>query len=116
MQELKQASKRPLVFYYVVAMLILMVLNMTFFPSVLGRQVQEVSYTDFMAMTYDDDIGLVEIEGEVPMSEMGDFSTMLRSTTQGRGNFTFQFARYELLPQQLEAGVIEEAKKFMEQE
>ena len=60
--------------------------------------------------------GLVEIEGEVPMSEMGDFSTMLRSTTQGRGSFTFQFARYELLPQQLEAGVIEEAKKFMEQE
>ena len=64
MQEVKQPSKKPLIFYYVVAMLILMVLNMTFFPSVLEKQVKEVSYTDFMSMTYDDNIGLVQIEGD----------------------------------------------------
>ena len=59
--------------------------------------------------------GLTMVEGEVPMSEMGDFSTMLRSTTQGRGYFTFTFERYELLPANLEAAVIEEAKKFNEE-
>ncbi|MDR3758133.1 ATP-dependent zinc metalloprotease FtsH [Enterocloster sp.] len=64
MQEIKKPSKKPLVFYYVVAMLILMVLNMTFFPSVLEKQVKEVSYTEFMSMTYDDNIGLVQIEGD----------------------------------------------------
>ena len=64
MQEVKKPSKKPLIFYYVVAMLILMVLNMTFFPSVLEKQVKEVSYTDFMSMTYDDNIGLVQIEGD----------------------------------------------------
>ena len=64
MQEVKQPSKRPLVFYYIIALAILMILNITFFPSVLERQVQDVSYTTFMSMTYDHNIGLVQIEGE----------------------------------------------------
>ena len=64
MQEVKQPSKRPLVFYYIIALAILMILNITFFPSVLERQVQNVSYTTFMSMTYDHNIGLVQIEGE----------------------------------------------------
>ena len=64
MQEVKQPSKRPLVFYYIIALAILMILNVTFFPAVLERQVQEVSYTTFMSMTYDHNIGLVQIEGE----------------------------------------------------
>ena len=61
MQEVKKPSKRPLVFYYLIGMLIL---NMTFFPSVLEKQVQEVSYSTFMSMTYEDNIGLVQIEGD----------------------------------------------------
>ena len=64
MQEVKKPSKRPLVFYYLIGMLILMVLNMTIFPSVLEKQVQEVSYSTFMSMTYEDNIGLVQIEGD----------------------------------------------------
>ena len=64
MQEIKSPSKKPLIFYYVVAMIILMVLNVTFFPSVLEKQVKEVNYTDFMSMTYNDNIGLVQIEGD----------------------------------------------------
>lgn len=62
------------------------------------------------------DDGLQMVEGEVPMSEMGDFTTVLRSTTQGRGYFTLTFERYELLPQNLEAGVIAEAKRASEDE
>lgn len=62
------------------------------------------------------DDGLQMVEGEVPMSEMGDFTTVLRSTTQGRGYFALTFERYELLPQNLEAGVIEEAKRASEDE
>lgn len=53
------------------------------------------------------------VEAEVPMSEMSDFTTFIRQLTQGRGSFTFKFARYEQLPQILEAKVIEEAKKFI---
>ena len=50
------------------------------------------------------------VEAEVPMAEMQDFTTYLRQLTQGRGHFTFEFVRYETLPQMLEAKVIEQAK------
>ena len=43
--------------------------------------------------------GLTCIEAEVPQGEMGDYATMLRSTTQGRGWFTMAFERYEEAPQ-----------------
>ena len=60
--------------------------------------------------------GLQEVEGEAPMSEMHDFTTFLRSTTQGRGSFILKFERYEQLPAQLEEAVKEEAKKMNEED
>ncbi len=58
--------------------------------------------------------GMQRIEAEVPMSEMHDFTTFVRSLTRGQGTFTFDFARYEQLPAQLEGKVIEDAKAFMD--
>ncbi len=49
------------------------------------------------------------LEAEVPMAEMGDFSTTLRSVTAGRGYFSFEFARYERAPQEVAAKVIAES-------
>ena len=57
-----------------------------------------------------DDDGLQVVEAEVPVAEMQDFTTFLRQLTQGRGYFTFEFVRYETLPQMLENKVIEQAK------
>lgn len=51
-----------------------------------------------------------EIVAEVPMSEMSDFATAMRSIAQGRANFTFVFERYEEAPPQVSAKVIESAK------
>ena len=62
MQELKQPSKKPLIFYYVVIVLVIMLLNATLFPMMWETPVQEVDYTTFMSMTYDDNIGLVQID------------------------------------------------------
>ncbi len=64
MQEVKKPSKRPLICYYLAALLILMILNMTFFPALLEKPVQDVTYDHFMAMTYDQNVGQVEIEGD----------------------------------------------------
>ena len=71
-----------------------------------------------LGMNPDED-GEQVVEAEVPMSEMQDFTTFLRQLTQGRGWFTFDFVRYETLPQMLEAKVIEQAKalgNFAEEE
>ena len=62
-----------------------------------------------LGMNPDDD-GLQVVEAEVPVAEMQDFTTFLRQLTQGRGYFTFDFVRYETLPQMLESKVIEQAK------
>ena len=62
MQELKKPSKKPLIFYYVVIILVIMLLNATLFPMMWETPVQEVDYTTFMSMTYDDNIGLVQID------------------------------------------------------
>ena len=59
-----------------------------------------------------DEEGMQTVEAEVPQSEMHDFTTYLRQLTQGQGSFTFAFTRYDPLPQNLEAKVIEEAKKL----
>lgn len=64
-----------------------------------------------LGMNPDED-GLQTVEAEVPLAEMQDFTTFLRQLTQGRGWFTLDFVRYETLPQMLEAGVIEQAKKL----
>ncbi|MGN0593782.1 MAG: elongation factor G [Hominimerdicola sp.] len=50
--------------------------------------------------------GLTEIIAEVPMSEMADFTMLLRQMTQGQGSFTFEKVRYEPLPSNLVADVI----------
>ena len=54
--------------------------------------------------------GLTCIEAEVPMAEMGDYSTMLRAQTQGRGSFKFRFERYEEAPASVAQKVIEQYK------
>ncbi len=41
------------------------------------------------------------VEADVPKAEMVDYVIALRAMTQGRGSFTFHFARYEEVPSQL---------------
>lgn len=51
------------------------------------------------------------VTAEVPESEISEYSVDLRSITQGRGVYTEEFARYEEVPQEQQAKIIEEAKK-----
>ncbi len=57
--------------------------------------------------------GTQVVEAEVPMAEMGDFSTFIRQVTQGRGSFEFSFVRYEDTPANVAQKVIEKAKAEM---
>ena len=56
-----------------------------------------------------------ELVAEVPMAEMGDFSTVLRSTTAGRGYFSLEFTRYEDAPAMVAQKVIDEANAEKEE-
>lgn len=51
------------------------------------------------------------IDASVPLSEMFGYATNLRSMTQGRGSFTMEFGRYEPVPKNVEALIVEGKKK-----
>jgi elongation factor G len=55
--------------------------------------------------------GMIEIEAEMPQAETTDFALVILQMTKGLGSYTFEFARYQNLPQELEAGVIANAPK-----
>ncbi len=57
-----------------------------------------------------DEPKMQELVAEVPMAEMGNFATTLRSVTAGRGHFTLTFARYEDAPGNVAQKVIDDAK------
>ncbi|MHB8989694.1 MAG: elongation factor G [Deltaproteobacteria bacterium] len=52
------------------------------------------------------DGGLQVVKAQVPLAEMFGYSTVLRSGTQGRANFTMQFAAYDRVPDQMSAKII----------
>ncbi|MCD8338037.1 MAG: ATP-dependent zinc metalloprotease FtsH [Lachnospiraceae bacterium] len=60
MKEVK-SPKKPLIFYYVIALVALFLLNSLLVPYLASRQIQEVDYGTFMQMTEDGEIGEVEI-------------------------------------------------------
>ena len=59
-----------------------------------------------------DEDGLQTIIAEVPLAELTTFTTFIRQTTQGRGWFTREFVRYEVLPENLVPAVVEQARKL----
>ena len=60
MNEVKK-PKKPLMFYYGIVMLIIILFNFFAVPWIAGQQVKEVDYGTFMSMIEEKNIGLVEI-------------------------------------------------------
>jgi len=52
--------------------------------------------------------GQVKIESEVPLSEMFGYSNELRSSTQGKAEFTMEFKKYGPVPSQIQEDLIKE--------
>ena len=55
--------------------------------------------------------GTTMIEGEIPVAEMHTYASDLRSMTQARGSFEFEFERYQEAPQNVADKIIAESKK-----
>jgi len=56
------------------------------------------------------------IEAEVPLSEMFGYSTILRSMTQGKAEFTMEFLKYARVPQNLAEELMEKHRQKIEEE
>ena len=61
MNEVKQ-PKRPLIYYYGLMLLLLMLFNFLFMPWLIKRQIHEVDYNTFVTMVEEGDVGAAEVQ------------------------------------------------------
>jgi len=54
---------------------------------------------------------MCSIEAQVPLAEMFGFSTVLRSSTQGKAQFTMEFSTYKQVPQSVSEELIKKASE-----
>lgn len=57
------------------------------------------------------ELGKQEIVADIPMAELIGYSTDLRSMTGGIGDYSYEFARYEQAPSEVQAAIVSENKK-----
>ena len=62
MQEVKQPNKKPFIFYYMIALIVIILINSLLVPQIVQRAVKEVNYNTFMQMTYDKQIDEVQVQ------------------------------------------------------
>ncbi|MDI6751180.1 MAG: hypothetical protein QMD73_13475 [Rhodocyclaceae bacterium] len=43
-------------------------------------------------------VGRIAVMGEVPLAEIGDYASRLKSLTGGRGSYTIEFSHYAQMP------------------
>ena len=71
MHEVKQPSKKPLIYYCIMTILVLCLLNVTLFPMLTKKSISNVTYDVFMSMTENKQIAEVQIEdGEILFTDL----------------------------------------------
>jgi elongation factor G len=76
-----------------------------------GTVIGQVNQRRGVIMGTDNDMGYVTVEAEVPLSEMFGYSTDLRSVTQGKGEFSMEFKKYQPVPRNIQEEMVKEYQK-----
>ena len=61
---MKEVNRKPLIFYYLIALAVILLLNWFLMPSLLSPSIQEVDYSTFLGMLDDKKISKVEVEAD----------------------------------------------------
>lgn len=61
MNEVKK-PKKPMIFYYVIVLAVILLFNLIAVPYIAERQIEEVDYGTFMTMTEQNAIGRVDVQ------------------------------------------------------
>ena len=72
MKQESKTPKKPLIYYYLIAMLVLLLLNALVFPSLLSPKVGEVSYDQFLSLVERKEVNKVAIENDVILFTVKD--------------------------------------------
>ena len=51
------------------------------------------------------------IKAQIPLAELSDYVSELRSITGGEGSYTFEFSHYGSVPRRVSEAIISQAKK-----
>jgi elongation factor G len=76
-------------------------------PEFQGNMISSLNQRRGIIISTTEDATFVRVEAEVPLSEMFGYSTILRSLTQGKAEFSMEFLRYSKVP----SSVAEKLKK-----
>lgn len=76
-----------------------------------GTVIGQINQRRGVIMGTDSDAGYVTVDSEVPLSEMFGYSTDLRSVTQGKGEFSMEFKKYQPVPRNIQDEMVKEHQK-----
>jgi elongation factor G len=76
-----------------------------------GTVIGQINQRRGVIMGTESDAGYVTVESEVPLSEMFGYSTDLRSVTQGKGEFSMEFAKYQPVPRNIQEEMVKDYQK-----
>ena len=93
MNEVK-SPKRPLIFYYIIVMIVVFLFNSLAIPYIARMQIKTVDYGEFMEMTYAREIGSVDIQDNQILFTNKDKSQIYRTGLMNDPELTSRLYEY----------------------
>ena len=77
-----------------------------------GNMISTINQRRGIVLGSSEEDGVARVEAEVPLAEMFGYSTDLRSATQGKAEFSMEFAKYDPVPRSVSTELV---KKYQEE-